>query len=444
MMSMSKRMMHLGVFGMTAGHHVAAWRHPGAFRGDQFGEYAELARIAEAARFDLLFLADSLSTRIANRDAATRSAHNFSPTHLEPITLITALSTITTDLGFVATASTTFTEPYNLARLFATADHISQGRIGWNIVTTADAESAANFGLNKVLDHDERYVRAEEFVDLVKSLWDSWADDAIVRDRKMGRWLDLEKQRFHGHAGEYLSVSGPLNVPRPPQGHPVLVQAGASKPGKDLAARVADVVFTAGTVKEQAVAFREDLRRRAERIGRNPDHLLVMPGISPIVGSTEEDAQRRLAELNEGIEIEVAVQNLANFMPDIGVESMELDQPVPEVDQMTQAQQSRQKLAWDMARREGLTLRELALWFSGTRGHNTVAGTPEQIADAMIDLFTGGACDGFNVMPMQFPDMFRDFAEQVVPLLQQRGWFRESYEGETLRDRLGLARPRLN
>jgi len=441
---MTKRMMHLGIFAMTAGHHVAAWRHPGAFRGDLFSEYAELARIAEAAKFDLLFLADSLSTRIANRDAAQHSAHNFSPTLLEPITLITALSTITTDLGFVATASTTFTEPYNLARLFATADHISQGRVGWNIVTTADAESAANFGLSEVLDHDERYVRAEEFVDLIKSLWDSWTDDAIVRDRERGLWLDLDKQRFHGHAGQYISVAGPLNVPRSPQGHPVLVQAGASEPGRDLAARVAEVVFTAGTGKEQAVAFRDDLRNRARRLGRNPADLLIMPGISPIVGSTEEDAQRRFAELNEGIEIEVAVQNLANFMPDIGVELMALDQPVPDIDQTTQAQQSRQKLAWDMARREGLTLRELALWFSGTRGHNTVVGAPEQVADAMIDLFRSGGCDGFNVMPMQFPDMFRDFAEQVVPLLQRRGWFREDYEGETLRDRLGLARPALN
>ncbi len=437
------RKMRLGLFAMTAGHHVAAWRHPHAYRGDRFAEYLELARIAEAAKFDLLFVADSLSTRIANREAAERSAHNFSPTMLEPITLITALAASTKQLGFVATASTTFTEAYNMARLFATVDHISGGRVGWNVVTTADRESAANFGLDEVLDHDERYVRAEEYVDVVTALWDSWADDAIVRDRASGQWLDLTKQRFGGHTGQYLKVGGPLNVLRPPQGHPVLVQAGASGPGRDLAARIADIVFTAGTVKEQAIEFYDDLKARARRFGRDPAELLIMPGISPIVGSTEQEARDRLAQLNEGIEIDVAVQNLHNFMPDIGVDTMPLDEPVPETTRMTQAQQSRQKLAWDMARREGMTLRELALWFSGTRGHNTIAGTPEQIADCMEDFFADGACDGFNVMPMLFPDMFRDFAEQVVPVLQQRGLFREEYEGETLRDRLGLERPNL-
>ena len=437
------RKMRLGVFVMTAGHHVAAWRRPEAYRGDLFAEYLELAQIAEAAKFDLLFVADSLSTRIANRETAQRSAHNFSPTMFEPITLITALAALTRDLGFVATASTTFTEPYNMARLFATADHISGGRIGWNIVTTADAESAANFGLHQVLDHDERYVRAEEYVDVVTGLWDSWTDGAILNDRAGGQWLDLEKQRFHGHTGHYLKVGGPLNVPRPPQGHPVLVQAGASGPGRDLAARVADVVFTAGTVKEQAVEFYADLKARAKGFGRNPDDILIMPGISPIVGSTEEEAKRQLVELNEGIEIDVAVQNLHNFMPDIGVSDMALDAPVPEITKVTQAQQSRQALAWEMARREGMTLRELALWFSGTRGHNAIAGTPEQIADRMADLFASGGCDGFNVMPMLLPDMFRDFAEHVVPVLQKRGWFRQEYEGTTLRDRLGLTRPEL-
>lgn len=437
------RKMRLGVFVFTAGHHIAAWRQPRAFRGDLFAEFKELARIAESAKFDLLFVADSLSTRIANREAAERSAHNFSPTMFEPITLIAALSAITTKLGYVATASTTFTEAYNMARLFATADHISGGRVGWNVVTTADAESAANYGLDQVLGHDERYVRAEEYVDVVERLWDSWTDDAVVRDREGGKWLDLGKQRFTGHSGKYLKVAGPLNVPRSPQGHPVLVQAGSSGPGRDLAARIADIVFTAGTVKEQAVEFYKDLKDRARHFGRNPDHVKIMPGISPIVGGTEEDANRKLAELNEGIDIGVAVQNLQNFMPDIDIHGFALDEKVPEVTQMTEAQQSRQKLAWDMARREGLTMRELALWFSGTRGHNTVIGTPEQIADKMADFFLSGGCDGFNVMPMLFPDIFRDFAEQVVPVLQKRGLFREDYEGDTLRDHLGLERPAL-
>jgi FMN-dependent oxidoreductase (nitrilotriacetate monooxygenase family) len=439
----SNRQMRLGVFAFTAGHHVAAWRRPEAFRGDLFSEFVELAKIAEAAKFDMLFVADSLSTRISNREAAERSAHNFSPTMFEPLTLISALSAVTTKLGYVATASTTFTEAYNMARLFATADHISHGRVAWNVVTTADKESALNFGVEQTLDHDERYVRAEEYVDVVRKLWDSWTDDAIVRDRESGKWLDLDKQRFSGHDGKYLKVGGPLNVPRPPQGHPVLVQAGSSGPGRDLAARIADIVFTAGSVKEQAIEFYNDLKARAAHFGRNPNDLLIMPGISPIVGSTEEEAKAKLTELNEGIDIGVAVQNLQNFMPDIDIFKFALDDKVPEITQMTQAQQSRQKLAWDMARREGMTMRELALWFSGTRGHNTIAGTPEQIADRMEDFFISGGCDGFNVMPMLFPVIFRDFAEQVVPILQKRGLFREDYQGDTLREHLGLSRPGL-
>ncbi|MCB2048510.1 MAG: LLM class flavin-dependent oxidoreductase [Novosphingobium sp.] len=438
-----QRKMRLGLFVMTAGHHVAAWRHPEAYRGDMFAEYVELARIAEDAKFDMLFAADTLSSRIRHRDVAEHSAHNFSTALFEPLTLVSALSAMTSRLGFVATASTTFTEAYNLARLFASADHISGGRVAWNIVTTADDESAANFGMDQVIGHDERYVRAEEYVRLVRDLWDSWADDAIVRDKASGKWLDLDKLRFHGHEGKYLKSAGPLNIPRPPQGHPVLVQAGSSGPGRDLAASQADVVFTAGTVKDQAIAFYDDMKARAKGFGRDPDQLLIMPGISPIVGSTEEEAKRRLTELNEGIEIDVAVESLHNFMPDIDIRQFDLDRPVPEINEMTQAQQSRQKLAWDMARREGMTMRELALWFSGTRGHNTIAGTPEQIADRMEDFFNGG-CDGFNVMPMLFPGIFRDFAEQVVPVLQKRGLFREDYEGTMLREHLGLPRPDLD
>lgn len=436
------RKLRLGVFVMTAGHHVAAWRQPDAYRGDTLAEYAEIARIAEAAKFDLLFAADTLSARIRNRGAAEHSAHNFSTALFEPLTLVSSLSALTKNLGFVATASTTFAEPYNLARIFASADHLSGGQVAWNMVTTADEESALNFGLDQVLAHDERYVRADEYVQLVCDLWDSWADDAIVRDRQSGKWLDLDKLRFHGHQGRYLKVAGPLNVPRPPQGHPVLVQAGSSGPGRDLAARRADVVFTAGTIKQQAVEFYQDLKTRAKAFGRDPDKLLVMPGISPIVGSTEEEAKRRLAELNGGIEIDVAIESLHNFMPDLEIRRFPLDEPVPEIGEMTQAQQSRQKLAWEMARRESMTMRELALWFAGTRGHNTIIGSPEQIADRMEDFFQGG-CDGFNVMPMLFPDIFRDFAEQVVPELQRRGLFREEYEGTTLRENLGLPRPDL-
>lgn len=441
-MKSDRRKMRLGVFVMTSGHHVAAWRMPESYRGDSFREYAHLARLAEKAKLDMLFVADSLSVRLGNRLAATRGAHNFSPGLLEPLTLLAGLASVTENLGLVATASTQFTPPYNLARQFASLDIISGGRAGWNIVTTADEESARNFGLDHVRDHDARYVRAEEYVDCAKALWDSWTDDAIVRDQAGGNYLDLDKQRFHGFEGKDIKVGGPLNTPRCPQGRPVLVQAGASGPGRDLAARVADVVFTAGATLEEAVAFYKDLKGRAERCGRRPEEVLIMPGITPVVGGTEAEAKAKLDRMNEGIDIDVAVQGLRNFMPELDLQGLPLDGPIPELP-LTNAQQSRQVLACQIARRENLTLRQLALRFAGTRGHNTVFGAPEQIADAMEARFKASGADGYNVMPLLFPDSLQDFTEQVVPVLQKRGLFREDYEGPTLRHQLGLTRPAL-
>jgi FMN-dependent oxidoreductase (nitrilotriacetate monooxygenase family) len=432
--------MRLGVFVMTAGHHVAAWRMPGAHTGGSFTQFAELAQLAEAAKFDMVFFADTLSVRLGDREATRRNAHNFGTTLLEPLTLIAALSVVTHRIGLAATASTTFTEPYNLARQFASLDHLTNGRVGWNVVTTADPESARNYGLAQVLDHDERYVRAQEYVDLVRALWDSWDDDAIVRDRTGGEFLKLEQQRFFGHAGKYLKVGGPLNVPRPPQGHPVLIQAGASGPGRDLAARVADVVFTVGATTEDAIAFYRDVKDRASQHGRRPEDILIMPGVNPVIGSTSAEAQAKLERLHDAIEPQAALASLQNFMPDIDLHALPLDGPVPDLP-VTQAQQSRQRVALDLARRENLTLRQLALRFAGTRGHWTVIGDPVQVADQLEQRFRSGGADGFNVMPYLFPDALVDFAEHVVPELRRRGLFRSDYEGTTLREHLGLARP---
>jgi FMN-dependent oxidoreductase (nitrilotriacetate monooxygenase family) len=434
------RQMRLGVFVMTAGHHVAAWRMPESHTGASFAEFKQVAKTAEAAKFDMLFLADTLSVRLGDREATRRNAHNFGTTLLEPLTLLSALSTVTERIGLVATASTTFTEPYNLARLFASLDHLSNGRAAWNIVTTADPESARNFGLDQVLGHDERYVRAEEYVDVVRMLWDSWDDGAIVRDGLRGEFIDLDRQRFFGHQGKYLKVGGPLNIPRPPQGHPVLVQAGASGPGRDLAARVADVIFTVGATEEDAVAFYKDVKARAPKHGRRPEDILIMPGVNPVVGSTEAEARAKLQRLHEQIDPQSALSSLQNFMPDIDLRSFPLDAPVTDLP-VTQAQQSRQQVALELARRENLTLRQLALRFAGTRGHWTVVGDPVQVADQLERRFLVGGADGFNLMPYLFPTALEDFTQHVVPELQRRGLFRKDYEGSTLRDHLGLSQP---
>jgi FMN-dependent oxidoreductase (nitrilotriacetate monooxygenase family) len=293
-----------------------------------------------------------------------------------------------------------------------------------------------------VLDHDERYVRAHEYVEVVRGLWDSWTDDAILDDRQAGVFLDPDKQVFRGHAGRYLTVGGPLNLPRSPQGRPVLVQAGASGPGRDLAARIADVVFTVGATEDDAIAFYRDLKGRAVRHGRRPEDLIIMPGVNPVVGSTEAEANAKLDRLHALIDAKVALASLQNFMPDVDLSALALDAPVADLP-ATQAQQSRQQVALEMARRDGLTLRELALRFAGTRGHWTVAGAPEQVADQIERRFRIGAADGFNVMPYLFPDAFTDFCNEVVPLLQRRGLFRLDYAGSTLRDHLGLERPGL-
>lgn len=433
----SRRMMKLGVFLITSGHHIAAWRAPEAYSGGDFQEYVKLARLSEAAKFDMLFLADTLSSRISNLEIASRNAHSFSASLFEPMTLLGALSAVTERIGLVATASTTFMQPYNLARQFASLDHVSAGRAGWNIVTTVDDDSARNFGQAAGLEHEDRYARAEECVDVVRALWNSWEDDAIIRDQEEGRFFRPSGVHSTDHHGRYFDVAGPLNIPRPPQGHPILVQAGASGLGRALAARVADVIFTASPGLDEAMTFYRDIKQRATGAGRDPDHVLVMPGITPVIGTTRADAQSKLDRLHAMIDLDLALNTLQNFMPDIDLRALPLDEPLTELP-ITNAQQSRQTLAMDMARRDNLTLRQLAHRFAGQRGHWCPTGTAFEVADQMEEFFVSHGADGFNIMPSVFPTMLEDFVELVVPELQRRGLFRTEYEGRTLRENLGL------
>jgi len=426
------RRMSLGLFAQMAGHHVAGWRHPDAQAG---GENMDLirhvARTAERGTFDLFFLADGLTT--------SAEAHPSTVARLEPLTLLAALAMVTSRIGLAATASTTYGEPFHTARAFASLDHISGGRAAWNAVTTSYARSAANFTRGEHPSHDERYAIAEEYLDVVRGLWDSFDDDAVLKDKGNNRYVDPAKLHTLDHAGRYFQVKGPLNVSRPPQGHPVIIQAGSSEPGQDLAARTADIVFTAQQTLEEGRAFYGSVKSRMAAIGRDPAHLHIMPGVCPVIGRTEGEARALYGQLQGWIDPAAALALLSDRLGH-DVSGYPLDEPLPDLPESDQLR-SRAKLLTDLARREGLTLRDLYYLVAGARGHRIVWGTPEQIADALEEWFTGGAADGFNIMPPYFPGQFDDFVDLVVPILRRRGLFRTEYEGTTLRDHLGLPRP---
>ncbi|KAB8195952.1 NtaA/DmoA family FMN-dependent monooxygenase [Nonomuraea phyllanthi] len=427
------RKLHLNAFLMGVGHHEAAWRHPRTepARLTDVRHYQELARIAERGTLDSVFLADGVALN-------GNVGHN-ALGGLEPLTLLSALAAVTDHIGLIATVSTTYNEPFHVARKFASLDHISGGRAGWNIVTSAGEAEARNFGVVRP-SHADRYARATEFLDVVRKLWDSWEDDAILGDRAAGRYADTGKIHPIDHAGEHFAVSGPLNTSRPPQGHPLLVQAGSSEDGKEFAARHAEAVFTAQQTLREGQEFYADLKRRLASYGRRQEDLLVLPGISPIIGSTEREALRLEKELEELI---VPAYGLAQLSTMTGIELDEdaLDKPLPDVPAETEGAQSRRKLVVDLARRENLTVRQLIGRLAGGRGHRVVAGTPEQIADQLQEWFFSGAADGFNVMPPILPAGLGDFVDHVVPELRIRGLFRHEYEGRTLRENYGLARP---
>lgn len=410
--------MKLGAFLWAAGHHIAAWRHPKAHvtAGIDIDHYIKLARTAEAAKFDMIFCEDAAGLREANVGIASQTSRSIG---FEPISLLSALAVQTSRIGLVSTASTSYNEPYGLARTFLSLDHLSEGRAGWNLVTSASPIEAANFGSTGLKPHADRYQRACEFAEVVTGLWHGKAP---------------------GHDGQSFSVHDPLDLPRSPQGAPVMVQAGASDVGRDLAARTADVVFTAAQTFEEAKAFYDDLKGRMAAYGREPDDIKIMPGVSPVVAETAAEAREKHEELQELIPDDVGVALLSSYLSISDLWRYPIDGPLPELPE-SEGMKSRQALVVEQSRRDGLTIRQLARHFAGARGHWRIVGTAEQVADELQARFEGGAADGFNVMPSYFPGELDAFAMLVVPELQRRGLFRRDYEGRTLRDHLGLKRP---
>lgn len=429
----------LGAFLLFTGHHVAAWRHKDASVGVHFENYIELAQLAEAAKFDTIFFADGVGVRLKDIEAASRKAHS-GVYPFEPITLLSALSAVTKHIGLIATASTSYSDPFNLARQFASLDHLSNGRAGWNLVTSSDPDAAFNFGHESHILHADRYARAEEFADVVLGLWDSWEDDAFPRDRASGVYFDKDKLHILDHKGTHFKVRGPLNTPRTPQGHPLVVQAGASDPGKELAARTAEAIFAAQITLDEAVGFYADVKGRMAKYGRHPDELKIMPGIFPVVAPTQAEAEDKFAQLQDLIQPIVGLNMLAGLAGGIDLSKYDIDGPIPEVPE-TNAGKSRQTLLLDLARRENLSIRQLYLRIAGARGHWQVVGTPQHIADQLEERFEARGADGFNVMAPIMPGGLKDFIDLVVPELRRRGLFRTEYEGATLRENLGLKRP---
>ena len=433
------RRLHLNLFINSRGHHEASWRHPAAspLALTDIRYYQDLARKAEAGLFDSIFLADQLTV---GEDVAHAGR-----TWLEPITTLGALAVSTSRIGLIATASTTYTEPYNLARQFASLDHMSGGRIGWNIVTSWAAGAARNYSGTSQISHADRYERAEEFVQVVTALWDSWADDAVTDDRAGGQYAKADRIRAIDHEGTHYRVAGPLNVPRSPQGRPVFVQAGSSDTGRRFAARHAEAVFTAQMEKSTAQAFYADLKSLVVAEGRAADQALILPGLSPVIASTETEAKRIARDLNDLTDPEVGRKRLSGRFGGYDFSHLPLDRPLTAEDfpdpGKVEAARSRTEVIVGLVRREKTTLRQLLAYLAGARGHFTTAGTPVQIADLIEDWFNDGAADGFNVMPPVLPAMLDVFVAEVIPLLQKRGLFRTAYDGETLRDHFGLVRP---
>lgn len=432
------RQMKLGAFLMATGHHVAAWRHPDVpvNAGLDIRHYRHLAQVAEAARFDALFVADSVAA-----PTGEIASHMARSDHFEPLTLLSALSAVTDHIGLIATATTTYNEPYHVARKFASLDHLSGGRAGWNLVTSDAAAEAQNFGRDVHLGHAERYSRAREFHQVVTGLWDSWSDDAFIRDKASGRYYDPNGLHVLNHQGEHFSVKGPLNVARSPQGQPVVVQAGSSEAGRDLAAQTAEVVFTAQPSLSSAQAFYRDLKGRLAIYGRSVDSLKIMPGVFIVVAESQAAAQEKFEAFQQLVEPEVGVALLGRMLGNFDLSGYPLDGPLPELPLTDSGQRSRQVLLTELAGQEQLSLAQLGRRIAGGRGHYSLVGTPTQIADELQAWFEQGAADGFNVLVPHLPGGLEDVARLLVPELQRRGLFRTEYEGATLRENLGLQRP---
>jgi FMN-dependent oxidoreductase (nitrilotriacetate monooxygenase family) len=421
----------MGVFVLGSGNHTAGWRYDGAATSHmQLPVIQEIARIAERGKFDLLFISDSM--------VMDPSDHPSFMCRFEPTTLISVLSASTSHIGLGATVSTSFSEPFNVARVFGSIDHISGGRAAWNVVTSSNPKAALNFNRDEHLEHELRYRRANEFVDVVRGLWDCWDDGAIVADKTTGQYIDASKVRPLEHRGRFFQVKGPLNMSRCPQGQPVIIQAGGSPSGLELAARTADVVFSVVQDLEAAKIAYAELKGRMAKYGRAPDELAVLPGVMPIIGASEAEAREKLSKLQAWLTPTNAATLVASRIG-YDVSGHPLDEPVPPPPPF-QGSRTFSQVLYETARREKMTLRDLYNLTAAARGHWVVCGTPRSIADTLEQWFFGMAADGFNILPPYFPGAFDDFVDLVVPELQRRGLFRRDYQGSTLRDHLGLAR----
>jgi N-acetyl-S-(2-succino)cysteine monooxygenase len=438
------RQLKLGGFFSTPGNHLAGWRHPTAITTSDmdFRQYVHLTQVAEQAKFDTIFFQDTAA--VAGSRALARG--DFSRARLsrivklEPTALLAALAAVTTHIGLIATATTTYNEPYNIARRFASIDHISGGRAGWNLVTSQIEDEAQNFGYDEHVEHAVRYERAAEFYDVVVGLWDSWEDGGLLRDKASGDYIDRDKIHFLDHVGKHFKVKGPLNITRSPQGWPVVAQAGSSEAGRELAAKTADVIFTAQTKLAEAQAFYADVKGRTARYGRSPDDIKIMPGITPVLGRTEAEARAAYDALQALMPDDVALQSLSHISGGLDLTQFPLDGPLPELPP-SNAAKARQALVVRTARERNMTLREIARHTAAGTGHRVLVGTAEYMADELETWLKHDAADGFNVICNYYPKPFEDFAQLVVPELQRRGIFRTAYEGRTLRENLGLRVP---
>jgi FMN-dependent oxidoreductase (nitrilotriacetate monooxygenase family) len=432
-------MMKLGFFLYGTGHHIASWRDPGVMpnANQSLKHYIQITQTAERGLFDFVFNADSNSTfGPDDPDIWRRTTVSM---RLEPLTLLGGLAAVTSHIGLISTATTTYLDPFHVARMFATLDQMSEGRVGWNVVTSSAASEALNFSHQAHAPHDQRYERAAEFILVAQGLWDTWEDDSHVLDQKAGLFFHPEKLHLLHHKGKHFQVRGPLMVPRSPQGQPVIVQAGQSEAGLELAARTAEVLFTVSQNLQTSKTFYSELKARTARCGRSPDAIKIMPGVLTVVGKTRDEAKEKFERLQALIHPELGVAMLSDIVG-LDLSKFPLDGPVPEVP-LTNTQQGRQKVVMDMARAENLTIRQLYMRVATARGHRVAVGTPADIADALEEWYRGGAADGFNIMPQVLPQGLNEFVELVIPELQRRGLFRTRYEGRTLRENLGLPRP---